>query len=186
MEYESDTQNIKSLCPEDIADIIFSDLPKKENTYNLNLSNNCNENDPSTFIFEIIISILLEGMCILNEDIETYDLKKLKIDDIMSISPYIRSLGFDIKVTDYDNKNEYFKTYIDDFYCKIILKCDKQYSTYFIMKDINKEYTFFFNPKYGKNYPEGRQLKDIYAILVIDDMTYKISFDFINMATIKT
>lgn len=180
---EVPVQNISSLSPDDIADKIFSDLPQKECTYNLNLSGNTNNMD-TPFIFEILISILLEGMAILHDDFENCDLKQINIDTIKSVSPYMRSLCFDLFVEEFNNKNEYVNHNIDDFYCKIILKCDKEYTTYFIMKDLEKDFTFFFNPKYGKNYPKDRELKNIYSILRVDDKTYKIYFNFIDMSTI--
>lgn len=185
MEYytENSLGDIQTSSPDDIAEKLFSDVPQKECTYNLNLSENTNDMD-APFVFEILISILLEGMAILHDDFENCDLKQMNANTIKMVAPYMRSLCFDLNVEEFNNKLKLTTPFINDFYCKIILKCDKEYTTYFI-KDLQKDFTFFFNPKYGKNYPKTRDLKEIYAILKVDDKTYKIFFDFIDLSTIS-
>jgi len=175
----SDCEEIKTLDPDTIAEIIFSDLPKEECSYSMFLSENNKINDAS-FIFEILASILLEGMSILYDDFDKCDLSAMTTDSINCVSPYIRSLCFNMKVSEHDNTNEITKVeLLDDHYCRIILRCDKQYAMYFEMKDIHKDYTFFFNPKYGRNYPTDKNIKDVYTILNVGDKTFKISFDYI-------
>jgi hypothetical protein len=174
----------KSLDPDEISEMLFSDVPKKELTYGVLLPENSHVND-SSLTFEILLSILLEGMAILHDDFENCDLNLMTVDSIKCVSPYMRSLCFDIKVNEHDNTNEFTKEkLLDDYYCKIILRCDKQYTMYFDMKDIQKDYTFFFNPKYGKNYPQDKHIKDVYTVLIVGNKTFKISFDYIDMASV--
>jgi len=160
---------LENKSPESIALILFSDDPKPENSIQLEL-----ENTDPTFIFEILITILMEGI-----QKKYGDLKKINYDTfnenlLLNLIPYFKSIGFNINIKKYDKKN---KEDYKDYYCKVILN-DSMWDQFFEMKKIEKDYHFFINPSfvYNNNFNE---LKQVRSIFIVKDTVYNINFNYL-------
>ena len=165
-----DYKNLKDYSPEDIAATIFDKDPQEACSCQILGNDEYNLSD----IFDILLIILMEGFDI-KLDLKNVDLSKFSKNTIMALNPWIRSLGFDIKVREYEYSD---KTSYEKYYCRIRLNRDN-YRTLFTIKKITKSYHLFLNGKfYKKNIKKN--LKDFYAIFENGDKMYAISFDFAN------
>ncbi|QKF93964.1 hypothetical protein QKU48_gp0506 [Fadolivirus algeromassiliense] len=164
-------EDVEEFTPEGIAYNIFTSEPKQPCSCQL-VSDETTVD--ITYLFEILLIILMEGLELFTGDLSKANLNELTTNHISSLNPWFRSLGFNIKVT------EYTTTDTDLFnkqYCKIVVK-DKLQEMFFKMKGIEKNYHFLLN---GDNLEENKQktnLKDLHTICIIKDKVFKISFEF--------
>ena len=114
--------------PEDIAQEIFSDIPKPSNSYGIITD------DPDqdySYGFEILLIILFEGLDIMVEGLDKLD-EELTGEHFEIIQPWINSLGFNIEYYKLDNQE------LDNQqYCKVVFNNGKD-SNFFHMKNIKK------------------------------------------------
>lgn len=175
--YLYDMNSFDKYSPEMIAREIFIKNPKDPCSYRIIPKQ---ENIDLTYIFEILITILLEGLDILTNGLRNVDLTNFDSDHILSLNPWFNSLGFSISVDFYNDKNnsgndsrEY-----EEYYCKTIIN-NRENNTFFIMKNIEaKSYHFFLNGKFLESNRKKESLNELYGIFTTNDKIYKISFDF--------
>jgi hypothetical protein len=151
------------------------------------------DDDPESFMFEILITIFIEMVFDIavvaqasndgstsqdfefNPDMEKFDLD-LFID---TIKKKFNRISYICSVTTYDKKsmssyelNELQKT-VNNRYCRIILKHNPDDKKTFRKKQIDENYHMILN----ENYRIKKHLKDIYAIVIINEKVYQIYFD---------
>ena len=168
MDINSD--NIHNYTPEEIAEILFNDDPKDPCTFQI-LGEQTTDN--ITYIFEILITILLEGLDSMTGGLDKIDLDLFSSDHIDTLNPWFHSMGFTIKINDYEMRElELVKKY----YCRVGLNYGND-KKIFEQKNINKNYHFFLNANAIDENSKKTMLKDIYAIFICGNNIYKISFD---------
>jgi len=153
---------------EKTAKQIFSNPPLQPNSCSLIASNEF-ESDDAQYAFEMILTLFMEGMMIFYNNLENVNITDITYEHLTALNQWFYSLG--IKPVIKEN-------YDENYYCKIILKNDPEYHPIFIIKEIEKNYHFFFNPKFVKyqfNFPKT-QLNKINALFIYNNKTFTISF----------
>ncbi len=159
--------------PEMIAHSIFTKNPKDPCTYQILAYQ---DGSDITYIFEILITILLEGLNILTYSLKDVDLSEFSSEHILILNPWFKSLGFNIRVTEFP-QNE--KDLYEEYYCKIVVN-NKVNENLFIARGIeDKSYHFFLNGTFLNANKQKTNLKDIFGVFLADDTAYCISFDFL-------
>lgn len=174
MDYDSEVNNYDGpdMSPEEIALALFMDEPKEEGTYQI-LTDDA-ECDP-VLAFEILCTILLEAMDILTQGLTTVDLKKFDESFILQLNPWFKSMCFKIDVDVYDKELD--KEFYKDYYCSVKIRTPL-YETFFIMKNIDKNYHFLLNGNFLEENQNKTNINDLSLIFINDDKVYKITFDF--------
>lgn len=165
-----------TMSPEDIAQNLFSKDPEGKFTKQIfaDVSNDDNVRDTS-YLFEIAITILMEGINIVLGGLENLEPESLEPDHILALNPWFNSIRFKINVELVEKKDLFD---YEDYYCKIILK-NYGYGPLFDIKKFKKDYHFLCNQKYR----EGcfiENLNDMFATFVREKDVFKISFDYIK------
>jgi hypothetical protein len=172
------SDNVFSVDPVEIARTIFSKPPEKKLCYQI-IPND--ENLDIYSAYEILITILMEGMNIFTDGLNTISSYDVENDHILAFDPWFYSLGINIKCETVDKKNT---EQYDDYYCKIIIK-DSLWKLFFEEKNIKKNYHFFLSSKFVQNKLKYDNIKDLYSIFISNDKVYKIRFDFIQIDLTK-
>jgi len=167
-----DVDSLANFSPEMIAHEIFTKDAKPPCSHQILAYQ---EGADMTYIYEILITILLEGLEIMTGGLKEVDLSNFTASHIIVLNPWFKSIGFDINVEAVDSSD---KDSYNEYYCRAMVN-DKLNETFFIMKNItHKPYHFLLNgPKLQDN-KEKQHLNEIYGIFSNDDTVYKISFDF--------
>lgn len=157
----------QELVPEELAEIIFSNLPQATNSISLlpqvneEMNLNSGNNEYITYIFEILITIFMEGLMdskrllemvindkfidkTENEYLNYYD---INIDVLVFLEQWFKSFGYFVNIREYESNDE-----IDNQnrYCEIILKSNPHQKGLFIYKKIlDKEYHFTLNSNFN-------------------------------------
>ena len=173
--YEELYDSLENLSPETIAEILFSKVPDDPQSKQLLLESPDDENT-GTYIHEILLIILMEGIMKFNNNLEYTILDNIEISHIDALNPWFKSLRFNMKIIEL-NKELDIEEY-KHYYSKIILKKMPEYTLYFTIHNLEKEYTFFFNSLYGKKYPK-KNIDEIYSVLFIENRVFKINFTLI-------
>lgn len=180
---EEDEVNLEELddfTPEAIAEALFYQEPKDALTCRLVASEN--EVD-SVYLFELLITILMEGIDIRMDDLSNVDLSGLSIEHITGLNPWFYSLGFSVHV-DLLDKNDDVGEY-EEYYCKVMVKT-KLNEVIFEHHNIDKNYHFFINGTYLNENQNKNDLRELYAVFINNDDVFKISFDFYLPPTLHT
>lgn len=196
MDIQDKIDNAESGSPEDLAKQLFSKKPEDPCTKHILTYTETFDNDSTSFLFEILLTIYLEGLMNIIDvikqnylsqnpldankkdyEIESTFYKTITVDDLLFPEPWFKSFGFAINVVEYgpENKREFknFKNNIKPLsYCRTLLSFDSKDRIHFLMKGINKRYTFILSGSYQPT----NDLEKIYTILSKDDKFYKISF----------
>lgn len=183
MDTEINLDLLEDLSPEKIAEIIFNQQPTPPNSRQLIIYQE--KEVDLIYLFEILITILMEGFEIFTNGFQSIDLRKFTIEHILSLNPWFHSIGFSISSNEYD-KND--KNLYKDYYCKIIIRT-QLYNSFFIMKNINKKYHFLINGPYLEINKKKKKLKELYAIFLNDvlNKVFIIYFDtFISNTSITS
>lgn len=168
---EIEFEKLQDYSPEKIAETLFTNNPKPPFSYQIIAEG---ETADFPYIFEILSIILMEGLEILTGDLSKAKLDEFSKDHLTCLLPWFKSLGFVLKVQDYTDEE---KDQYSQYYCRIRIK-NKEDAILFQIKPTEKNYHFFIN---GTSYEENEKkenLKDIYSILVLNNVVYKISFNF--------
>ena len=165
-----DDSNIHNYTPEEIAEILFSDDPKDPCTFQI-LGEQTHDN--LTYNFEILITILLEGLDSMTGGLDKINLDLFSSDHIDILNPWFQSMGFTVKINDYEMRE---LELVQKYYCRIGLNYgnDKEI---FEKKKIDKNYHFFLNASAMDDNLKKTALKDLYAIFICKNNIYKIAFD---------
>jgi hypothetical protein len=167
-------EQVLNYTPEQIAEALFSQYPKDPNSFQI-LARPDSNTDDMTYIFEILVTILLEGLNYMT----TNGLDNIEIDDfsedyIEALKPWFNSICFNLSVEVYDEDRMYK---CKKYYCKTVVK-NKENMQYFHDNNIKKNYHFLLNAKYDEYNKSVKDLKDLYVVFVNNGKVYKISFDF--------
>lgn len=162
--------NLIDYSPKDIAEELFTREPDDPLTNQMLVER---EGTDSTYIFEILITILLEGLDIFTKGIKDADLSQFSQVYITQLNPWFRSLGFDISV-DCSTVEDSF----DGYYCRVVIN-NSSNSGLFILNNIeDQSYQFLLNGTCLEENRAKERLRDVFAIFEANGVVYKISFDF--------
>lgn len=156
--------------PEEIAHTLFSSEPKPACSCQITTEQNTTD---LTFIFEILIIILLEGLEIIIGDLSEVNLQDMTEEHITTLNPWFESIGFKIKVILFPKES--IDQYLQ-YYCRIIIK-DKLHKIYFDMKNIKTNYHFYLNGPFLQQNKSKNLLNQLYAIYHNGNSTFKIWFE---------
>jgi hypothetical protein len=162
-------EDLSNKTPEEIAYELFTKEPSNLSPIGLFMEGA----DNTSYIFEVMITILLEGIDTFSNGINNIEIDLLEKEYLLALNPWFQAIGFNINIDiiDRNNKEQY-----EDYYCKVVLR-NYGYGPIFQEKNIIKDYHFFGNYKY-RNGCYIEKLKDIYAVFVKNNQVFKISFDF--------
>lgn len=161
----------EAFTPELISEVIYNELPVGACTLKLLPYSPDMDNDSASFLFEILITIYMEGTMdaprlrkmlkekrIIEEtNNKSLDLLTINLNILETCESWIKSLGFlmfieEYNVIDYNiDKSEY---------CKIILKNDPNFKNFFRHKKVDKPYHFIS----FANYKPTDKLENIKAL----------------------
>lgn len=162
-----------SYTPELIAANLFSEDPKPIKSCQLLLDDAQNDT-----IFEILITILFEGLEIISGGLKSFDISNLTSDMIEELNPWFHSVGFKLYVHEM-NSDEI----PNNHYCSVKINNDP-YDMYFELKKINKSYHFILNglfepiPKLNELFAIYRKTNNTKNKNDISNKIYMIYFDF--------
>ena len=121
------------------------------------------------YIFEILITIYMEGIMILYNNLEDLNLDNLGAEHLIALKPWFEAIGFNLCVDITESSTEH---YMD-------IKLRNEYGLFFDMKGITKNYHFFANPNKMPRGFECNKLEDIYAVFRRgSNKYYRISFKY--------
>ncbi|CAH6421743.1 Hypothetical protein KVN_LOCUS429 [uncultured virus] len=164
-------EEMEDFSPEKVAQSVFNFQPTNPCAYQIITTQ---DGQDITYVFEILITILMEGLDILTNGLNNANLSNFNEEHISIMDPWFNSLGFNIFVTKFDEKDkELFK----DYYCKIVIRTSYE-ETFFVMKQINKNYHFILNGNFQQN---KKNLKELKCIFFINKNVYLINFDFYKL-----
>jgi len=168
--------NLEEMTPENIAEILFSKMPDNPFTKQLLFDIPENDENSGTYIYEILLTILLEGIMKFNNNLENTNLDDVQLSHIEALNPWFNSLRFNLKINELNKLEENEEEY-KYYYSKIILKKMPEYEMLFEINHIDKNYTFFLNPLYiGEPYP-FINFNEIYSVIFLGNRIFKISFE---------
>lgn len=165
----------ENFSPEELASFLFDDLPVDPCSLSLLPYSHNIDKDQVSFLFEILITIYMEGILhghrlyeMLSSKTQisenNYPVKpKIIIDDfqlnnLMLCDKWLQSLGYHLIIQEYESDNYKFD---DNEYCKIILKDNPNDQQIFNQKKINKPYHFVM----FRAYKATNKLQNIKAVL---------------------
>jgi len=164
----TDHSDLKEMTTEDVAQILFSDLPRDPNT--IQIISDQIEMDIS-MIFEMMITIFMEGLKKITDDFQNDIIRNFTEDDLLKLNPWFYSTGFKLNVASWQKPTD--EKFINR-YCKIILK-EGDYCDFLQISKIDKSYHFLLNGSFDGNH---KKLSDIFALFETKNTIYEISFDY--------
>lgn len=168
-------EKVINYTPDQIAEALFSQDPKDPNSFQILARPDTNNTGDMTYIFEILVTIMLEGLeCLSGGDLNNFDMDDFSEDYIETLGPWFNSICFDIKVDVFDESKMYK---CKKYYCKSIIK-NEQTAQIFQQNNVDKNYHFLLNRQYEEYNKNLTELRDLYTIFINKDKIYKISFDF--------
>lgn len=161
----------------DLATIIFTSPANPPNSQQVLIQQVIEyETNQIIDVFEIFLTLLVEGLMIIHQNPTWNTVKLFNEEVLLNLNPWLKSLGFVVHVQTLDRKND--RDQYNNYYCKVLLNCDPEWSMYFKMKNIVLPYTFIFgaNSPYITHTPIN--LTTLFAIFICDDNVYKITFSY--------
>lgn len=162
-----------SYTPESIANELFECDPKLPKSCQLLLDDASYET-----IFEILLTILLEGLDKIAGGLKLFDISQLTCPLIEELNPWFHSIGFKMYAIELGPDE-----IPDNHYCSIKINNDP-YDMYFELNKIDKSYRFVLNGLYDS----VKKLNEVFAIYKrtnntsnkndISNKIYMIYFDF--------
>ena len=149
------------------------------NNINNNNINNINNNSE---MFQMLIK---------NKIYDDINYKNIDMAFLSIPEKWIKSIGFILRIdeelyNDYleNMRDEEFKKiyHMNNNYCKVILKLNPADKPYFEYKNISSDYYCFVNSNFNKD--QIKNINNMFALLVINNKIYKISFLDINASKI--
>jgi hypothetical protein len=182
--FQDKIDQAESGSPEYLAQQLFSKEPEPRCSKSLIAYSQHADNDAVSFVFEVLMTIYLEGfMNILEvakqksaeDDADYQAYVHMTVDDLKFPEPWFNSIGYSIDVQEYEVESKPVKE-ISKLkslsYCRVLLSFDQKDMFYFLINKVNKKYTFILN----KSYIPTSKLEKIYALLTKDKKIYRISF----------
>lgn len=177
----TDYESAESLTPEELAKKLFSAPPAEPCTQSILPHCDHQDNDVTSFNFEILLTIYLEGFMNMldalknSEKSENEIYNNMNSEDFNFPDPWFKSFGYSVNVVVYgsdDLDKKEFNKIKSKSYCKIILALNENDKLMFIMKNIQNRYHFILNSGYKKT----NKLEEIFAVLSKGNNFYQISF----------
>jgi hypothetical protein len=164
------------LDPKQIAQIVFGQAPSDGTTakaYRMIL-NDCLETEGVEYLFEILITICMEGLEILSGgDLTRYNLDLFTDHTIRSLNAWFRTMGWTVYCTGHDSTT---RDLLPPHYCTIYLRPTAE--ALFIGRNIQSNYTFILNGRYESSETESvGEFENITARFVHKSTIWLISFD---------
>ena len=192
------SDDLQDFTPKQIAQEIFSKQPAQACTNNMLIDQDLA--DP-IYIFEILLTILVEGLEIFTKNVfpgglKEADLSNFSTENITQMNPWFHSLGFYIKVeselledlpevegdslSSYDSEESENSedVVISDHYCRVILNRDSYKGLFMINNTTDAPYHFLLNGVALDDNMNKQNLQDLQAAFEANGTMYKISFDF--------
>lgn len=123
-------------------------------------------------IFEYILTLFMELICIYTNDLKNIDTSLINIELLESFAPYMKSAGIILHLEELKDPDDYIK-----YYCRIALRATEE--NLFILKEINKNYHFIFGPMIAtyRMVLDEWELSKFYAIYKLKNQSViRISF----------
>lgn len=164
--------NYATHTPKQIAKNIFSKAAEEPLSKQLFISE---EGSDLSYIFEIMLTILVEGLDIFTKGLNVYDLSSFSEENITMLNPWMNSMGFKVKAQCVEE--EYTEEY-SKYYCRVILNKD-EYKELFVINEVeNVTYHFLLNGTFLDENKKQQDLDKLFAIFINNEKVYKISFNF--------
>tara|TARA_Y100000780_G_C13684303_1_gene417171 strand:- start:1157 stop:1630 length:474 start_codon:yes stop_codon:yes gene_type:complete len=156
-----------SKTPYEIAHNIFTQDPQEINSKIIELDD---KNQDVSYLFEIFLNILLEGIDILSNGLDKAQLNNFDETFILNLNPWLKSLGICVNV-------DLIDSIPDNYYCKIIIK-NNSWKPFFNLKNITNNYHFLLSSKYKNlNFNFIHSYK---ALFINNNQNYLIYFSILN------
>lgn len=161
---------------QEIAQALFSKEPKEPCSCMILAYE---DGDDILYVFEVLVTLLMEALDLYFGGLNNADLNEFSLDHLLELSPWFESVGFKLFADEYGKED--VENY-NDYYCKIKVRT-KLHDTFFVMKNIDKNYHFLLNGDKLELNNQKTTVADVYAVFVNDNnKVYKIRFDFIGPA----
>ena len=179
MNFENDVSynSLEGVSVEQIAETLFNKMPDDTTIKQLIFDIPNNETNSGTYMYEILLTLLLEGIMKFKNNLENVNLSDIHTFHITALNPWFKSLKFNLKVDELSKSDEDQYKY---YYAKIILKKMPEYEMLFNINHITKNYTFLLNSLYVREKYPFHNLNDIYSVLFLENRVFKIKFDIIS------
>ena len=157
-----------------------------------NLDNNQRETDSVSFLFEILITIFMEMVfdlaIIINSSYKEFNPKidSFNLDEILpTLKNKFKYVNIILNIDTYkrNNNDECLRELLDDRYCRVIFNNNHEHNHLFIKNNVSKELNYHMI--INNLYKQKKELIYIYAIIMINDTIYKISFSINDNGIIK-
>lgn len=158
-----DINELNGMTPEQITNKIFCEDPKPVRSYQL-LAYQNNSDVDYEYIFEILVTILLEALDIFFDGLDNAELSVFEESYVEALNPWFESFGYGVNIKLVDNDPNY--------YCRVILKEDK-YKHFFDSKGITKNYHFLLN----RDKPKYSNIDELILLFSANDKIYSIYFN---------
>lgn len=166
-EYIEENYNYRTIEPKSFATDLFSYEPN-----NINYIYSEEDDNDLTLIFEILVTIMMEGLEYFTQGLDNIDLDDFGEKHILFLKPWFQSIGFNIFIEKFD-RNEYEN--FSNYYCRILINNRKEELGYvFNQQSINETYHFTLNRYYDKVMVDD--ISQIYTVFAYKQSVYKISF----------
>lgn len=176
---DTNLEDLSNSSPEMVAQTLFTNEPKDPCSHQI-VADPQDQTADLPYIFEILVTIFMEGFDILVGGLEHVDIDNLTQDHIKALNPWFQSIGFNIYVDIFDqskNDDDNLKHMYEEYYCKIMIRT-KLYENFFIMKNVYKNYHFLLNGPFLEVNKQRTNLDELYAIFLTSDKVFKVSFNF--------
>jgi len=169
---EINENDLPEYSPRDIILNIFTKEAGAPGTNQMLVSQDDLKVDDITYIYEILISILLEAVDCAVSSLKNYDFTNFSEELLLYFSPWFHSLGFNLYVHKYDLE---YKDLYDNYYCKILINnsCTGEESFFDLNSITDRSYYFLLNGGFIKK----NSLKDIFSIFRFNSSIYTVYFD---------
>ena len=165
---------LNDMTPENIAEILFSEMPNNLPPTQLLINIPENDDNDSTYTHEILLTILMEGIMKFNNNLHDTQLNDVQLIHIEALNPWFNNIKINLRVSELNNEDDEKYKY---YYSKIILKKMPEYEMLFKIKQIDKHYTFFLNPLYIREPYPFVNLNEVYSVIFLNNKIFKIQFE---------
>ena len=166
-----DFDQMEDFSPEKLAGTLFQKEPGVPNSCQLRFTQD--DDLDASYIFEILVTVLMEGLDIFSGGLDKVDLKDFSSEQVLNLNQWFRSIGYNITVKEYPiaDREKY-----EEYYCKIVTRTSAD-EMLFQIRGINKNYTFNLNGDFLEA-NRSKELKNLFGLLKTNDKAYTVSFDF--------
>ena len=126
-------------------------------------------------LFEILITICLEGFDMISDDMTKFDYTQFEISYLTALNKWLNNIDFNINIDSFITSD---KQLYNNFYCRIVINTPQNAHLFTERKIQHEKYHLFINPNtYHEYNKHEKQLEEFYAVFTCNNMTYKIYFN---------